>query len=137
MSLYEKDFMGWCWQQAEALQKSEYEKLDLQHLREEIEDLGNSQHHALANHLKNLMLHMIKMEVQFETGDTKSWEISIGNARDEVNYLLEDVPSLNHYFERLAEKAWPRARRKAFRETGIDLKDIREEMFTKEEMMGQ
>ncbi|WP_255356429.1 MULTISPECIES: DUF29 family protein [Cylindrospermopsis] len=40
---YEKDFYRWVYQQSNLLREGKFEQLDLGHLIEELEDLGN--HH--------------------------------------------------------------------------------------------
>ena len=40
------------------------DKVDLEHLVEEIESLGSEQEHAVESHLANLLLHMLKCRYQ-------------------------------------------------------------------------
>ncbi|WP_242059031.1 MULTISPECIES: DUF29 family protein [Nostoc] len=46
-TLYEQDFCAWVEQTAELLQSHQWDTLDLEHLIEEVVDLGKSQQHAL------------------------------------------------------------------------------------------
>ena len=56
--LYDTDFYTWTQEQAEALRTKNLAALDLDHLAEEIEDVGNSVRFALESHLVRLLLQL-------------------------------------------------------------------------------
>ena len=60
---YEQDFYTWTQEQAALLRKGACRASTYQ-LAEEIESLGISQKHALASHLKNLVMHLLKWHYQ-------------------------------------------------------------------------
>jgi hypothetical protein len=61
--LYDQDFYAWTQAQAALLRKGAMQDLDLEHLLEEIEDMGHSQRDALASHLLVLLTHLLKLAV--------------------------------------------------------------------------
>jgi Domain of unknown function DUF29 len=61
--LYDQDFYAWTQAQAALLRKGAVQDLDLEHLLEEIEDMGHSQRDALASHLLVLLTHLLKLAV--------------------------------------------------------------------------
>src|SRR5712691_3719310 len=61
--LYEQDLYAWTQEQAARLREGAWHKLDLEHLIEEIEDVGHSQRDALASHLIILLTHLLKLAV--------------------------------------------------------------------------
>src|SRR5690349_9133820 len=94
-ALYEQDLYAWTKEKAALLREGPVHELDLVHLAEEIESLVISQRHALASHLKNLVMHLLKWHLQPSMRQTgHSWQSRIINARDEIAIILEDVPSL-------------------------------------------
>jgi hypothetical protein len=59
--LYDQDFYAWTQAQAALLRKGAVQDLDLEHLLEEIEDMGHSQRDALASHLLVLLTHLLNL----------------------------------------------------------------------------
>jgi hypothetical protein len=60
MSDYDADFYAWTQAQAQALQSKDWLALDLEHLAEEIDDLGVSIRKGLVSQLERLLLHLLK-----------------------------------------------------------------------------
>ena len=64
--LYDEDFYAWTRAQAEALRRLAGEHwngpLDLEHLAEEVEDLGKSQRHAVESLIERIIEHLLKLE---------------------------------------------------------------------------
>jgi hypothetical protein len=92
--------------------------LDWEHLAEEIESLGTSQRSEIRARLKVLLVDLLKWQYQPEWR-CGSWRGSIREARDQIDDLLEDNPSLRAYPEECLPKAYARARTKALDETGL------------------
>jgi len=62
--LYDEDFYAWTQQQAKAL-RTHFKgdnRLDVEHLAEEIEDLGASERKALESQVVNIMAHLLKLD---------------------------------------------------------------------------
>ena len=97
-TLYEQDFAAWAQQQAQALRAAarggSNQQLDWEHLAEEIEDLGISQRWALRSHLRRVIRHLLKLEHSPARDPRRGWIESIGDARAEIEDLLEMSPSL-------------------------------------------
>ncbi|MGH8057760.1 MAG: DUF29 domain-containing protein [Candidatus Entotheonellia bacterium] len=117
---YQKDVYAWTQDQAKALRAKDWQMLDYDHLAEEIESLGNEQRHAIRSHLRSLLLHLLKWQYQREKR-SESWRTSIDNARDEIADRVETSPSLRPELASILESVYPRARRKAQRETDLPL----------------
>jgi hypothetical protein len=60
--LYESDFYAWAKAQAELLRTGCLDELDVEHLVEEIEDLGNSLHRGARSRLRTIIEHLLKLE---------------------------------------------------------------------------
>jgi hypothetical protein len=113
---YETDFHAWAQQQARALQAKDWAALDLHNLVEEVEDLAGRHRDALGSELKRLLVHLLKWHYQ-PTHRSDSWLESIEQARQAIDELIDDDPSLADYPQVLLPKAYQRARRQAARET--------------------
>ena len=60
-SLYDQDIVAWANQQAEALRTGHFAQLDLEHLAEEIEDVGKSEQRELMSRMAILIGHVSEM----------------------------------------------------------------------------
>ncbi len=133
---YETDFYQWTQQQAALLREGLLSALDTANLAEEIESMGKKDRRSIGSHLRNIFLHLLKWCYQPERRGT-SWIESIGNARDEVEDILADSPSLVPQVSMLIAAEYPRARRKAAHETGLPLATFAEQCpFTVEQITG-
>ncbi|MBK5964630.1 hypothetical protein CCR95_11200 [Thiocystis minor] len=115
---HDRDFYAWALESANRLRAGNLAGLDLQRIAEEIEDMGRAEKHALASHLKILILHLLKWRYQ-PTLRSLSWQLSITNARDEIAELLEDSPSLTGKLPEILARRYPAARQGAILETGL------------------
>ena len=115
---YEEDLFAWAAKNAELLRQGRLSEIDVEHIAEELEDMGKSERHALSSHLKVLIAHLLKWCYQPAFRGV-SWQLSIDNARDEIAELLEDSPSLRPSLPDIIERRYPAARKRALRETGL------------------
>ena len=120
---YDTDFYAWTQEQAALLRAKVGEDLDLENLAEEIEALGKSDRRAVQSHLVVLIQHLLKWAYQplQRERDGAGWQASIDEARTQVELILRDSPSLQPELPAFVAWAYPRARRKAHRETGLPL----------------
>jgi hypothetical protein len=65
-TLYDTDFYTWTTQTAQLLKQRRFSEIDLEHLIEEIEDLGRSEYRALGSRLEVLLMHLLKVKYQPE-----------------------------------------------------------------------
>ena len=114
---------------------SEYETLvairdavrdgDLDHalegLEELIEAVASDKRRAVRSHLRQLMAHILKWTVQPQRR-TRSWSVSILNARQEIEDILEGKPSITEDDIRdMWDDAFRQATRLAEAETGLNV----------------
>ena len=93
MQAYEKDIVAWANEQAKLLRAGHYDLLDLEHIAEEIEDVGKSEQRELANRMAVLLAHLLKW--QFQPGRRgASWERTIREQRRAIDKRLMRTPSL-------------------------------------------
>ncbi|WP_295622939.1 DUF29 domain-containing protein, partial [uncultured Lamprocystis sp.] len=115
---YESDLVAWAEANAALLRQRRLAEIDVDHIAEELEDLGKSERRALGSHLRNLLLHLLKWEFQPSRRGT-SWQRSIISARREIAVILEDSPSLVGSVPTLILREYPSARRLAAIETKL------------------
>jgi len=118
---YEQDVILWSQEQARALQERDFSKLDIEHLADEIEDVGKSEKRELANRMAVLLAHLLKWRWQPERRSASSSR-TIDHQRERIALLIKATPSLETI---LGEKDWRQdmwldAIAQASKETGID-----------------
>ena len=120
MSLYDTDFYAWTQAQAGALEAKQWHALDLEHLVQEIADLGHEQRNAVSSQLCRWLQHLLKWRYQ-PTHRSPSWRRSIRQARHTIARRLEQSPSLRQVVPSLLDGEYRRAQREAQDETGLPL----------------
>jgi hypothetical protein len=119
---YEQDVVAWANEQAALLRAGKLTAIDVQHIAEEIEDVGKSEQRELASRMSVLLAHLLKWQFQ-PSRRSKSWQFTIRTQRKEVAYVLHEAPSLRSKFNDAAwlDIVWSKARSAASNETGLDL----------------
>ncbi len=117
-NLYDRDLQLWIEQTIGQLKNREFESLDIEHLIEELVDLGRSEKNTFRSNLKILLVHLLKLQVQHDVPDTMkaSWYSSVVEHRLRVLDNLTDTPSLKSFLSEALEKAYPDARKVAIKE---------------------
>ena len=111
--LYDRDFYAWTQQQAGLLKAGRLRDVDLEHLIEEVEDLGGEQKRAVRSHLRHLIAHLVKLRCSPADDPRRGWKDEVRNARGEIEDRLAGSPSLRSHLDELSNEVWPRARRQA------------------------
>jgi hypothetical protein len=122
-NMYEKDLYLWGQEHINLLKQGRLNEIDIEHLIEEIEDMGRSQQHVIYSHQVNLIMHLLKWDYQSNI-QSHSWKISILNARISISRLIKTTPSLQESPLKNLNDAYEDARELASNETGIDIKKL-------------
>lgn len=133
--LYETDYCVWAETNAQLLQAGRLTEVDIEHLIEELNDVGKSERRSLQSYLELILLHLLKWRFQPYLR-SHSWRLSIENGRQGIEKVLDDSPSLRPTLQVVIEKAYSYARRSAAVETGLPKKNFPEICpFTQEEIL--
>lgn len=119
-TLYDQDFHAWALAQAAALRRAAELRInlpdvDLQHLAEEIEDMGSEQAHAVESALARIIEHLLKLEYSPSPLPRRGWKESVLKQRSALERRLAMNPSLagERRSKELMARAWRSARRLA------------------------
>ena len=120
MQRYETDIISWANEQAAFIRSGRFDLLDLEHIAEEIEDVGKSEQREFESRMALLLAHLIKWQYQ-PSHRGKSWERTIKDQRTIITRRLSKTPSLKPELESsdFWLEAWADAARIAENETGI------------------
>jgi hypothetical protein len=100
-TLYKIDYSAWAERHVQLLRAGRYSELDVEHLLEELSDMGKSEQRELENRLTILLAHLLKWDYQYRTlperwrefkGD--SWRTTIIEQRNRLEKLLTQAPGL-------------------------------------------
>ncbi len=105
MNLYESDFYAWTLEQAKLLKKKDFSHIDLMHLVEEVEDMGNRHADELQSRLEKLLMHLLKWEFQPDR-KSKSWYKTIAEQRLRIERRIAKMPSLKAKLDTLFIEAY-------------------------------
>ncbi len=97
-TLYDQDFFLWSKEQAEALRSAARaatnQPIDWENVAEEIDSLGISQRSELKSQIRRVIEHLLKLEYSLALDPRPGCVESITDARNEIERVLEDSPSL-------------------------------------------
>lgn len=118
---YSADVVAWASEQARLIRAGRFDLLDLEHIAEEIEDVGKSEQRELANRMAVLLAHLLKWQYQPDR-QGNSWARTIKEQRKGVLSRLEETPSLKNKLTETKwwDGVWADAVAQATNETGID-----------------
>jgi hypothetical protein len=117
-ALYDTDFVEWTAHNAELLRQGRFEEVDLEHVAEEIEDLGKRDLLAVRPQLRRMLMHLVKQKIQPER-DGASWRGSVVNAQGIILDYVENSPSLLRPLTDSLPAVYRRAIEEALSETGL------------------
>ena len=120
-TLYDRDLQLWIDKTIQQLKDREFNSLDIEHLIEELVDLGRAEKNALKSNLTILLAHLLKLRVQHDAPDSMKgrWYGSVLEHRQRVLDNLADTPSLKSILLETLEKAYQSSRKLAIKEGNL------------------
>ena len=118
---YDQDVVAWATEQARLIRTRQFDKLDIEHIADEIEDVGKSEQRELASRMAVLITHLLKWLYQPEVRSA-SRAGSIREQRKRIAHAVKKTPSLRTSLtdpEWLGD-AWSDGLARALEETGLD-----------------
>jgi hypothetical protein len=117
---YDKDVILWSQEQARLLRARRFSELDIEHLADEIEDVGKSEKRELASRMAVLLAHLLKWTRQPEN-HTNSWRSTIIVQRKRIALAVKETPSLKAVMRDRdwQDAVWLDALAQACKETGL------------------
>jgi Domain of unknown function DUF29 len=93
MPTYDEDVYAWAFEQARFLREGRFDLLDIEHLADEIEDVGKREMRELAKQMSVLLAYLLNWHY-LPTERTGSRSAKIGARRLDVAEILDDSPGL-------------------------------------------
>jgi hypothetical protein len=95
--LYEEDAYAWSKAQADLLRAGRFAELDLDHLIEEIEDVGGALKRSVRNRIRTIVEHLLKLEHSPVAKPRAGWRTTVRTQRVRLRDAL--TPSLRREAE--------------------------------------
>jgi Domain of unknown function DUF29 len=115
--LYDSDFYAWTQRQAKELRRFARTRpnlpLDLEHIAEEVQDLGKNERDAVFSLAQRIMEHLLLIEHSPATDQRLHWMDEIDEFRDQIELKLS--PTLRRHLTRESGDVFARARRRVQR----------------------
>jgi len=118
--LYEQDFYAWSRRQAELLRLQRFSDLDLAHLIEEVEDLGEAVYRSVRSRVRTIVEHLLKLEHSPASEPKRGWRETIRTQRADLD---EDLSAA---LRSRIEAGLPQFYQKARRDAAAALRDYGE-----------
>lgn len=121
-SLYQQDFNLWLNETVQKLKSGSFEEIDLENLIEEVEDLGNSNKHALSSYMRQLLRHLLKIQYWESERDycLRGWNAEVTNFRFEIGSILRRNPSLRSQCTETFEEEYQNSRKIFIEESQVN-----------------
>lgn len=118
---YDKDIIAWANEQAALLRAGNFSAIDIEHIAEEIEDVGKSEQRELESRMSVLLAHLMKWQVQ-PVRQSASWQRTIKEQRKRIALALRKTPSLSRSLQdaEWMDAVWSDAVTQAINDTGLD-----------------
>lgn len=122
---HDEDFYAWTQANASLLKQRKFEEIDVDHLIEELEEMGNSNENQLISRIAQLIFHLLKWDHQKHLR-SRSWECSIKEQRRRIKRLIKQNPSLKSKLTSALEEGYGDSILLIGKETPLDLKSLPE-----------
>lgn len=116
--LYERDEYAWIEQQIQALSNADWQRVDRLHLIEYLTDMAKRERRELRSQLIVLIVHLLKVRFQPQRL-TRSWVTTTIEQQQEIEAIIEGMPSLGRQADEILRNAYPAAIHRAAAETGL------------------
>jgi hypothetical protein len=111
--LYEQDFYAWAREQATLLRAGRFEELDLAHLTQEVDDLGEALYRSVRSRIRTIIEHLLKLQHSPAAEPRGLWLDTVHTQRADLQDDL--TASLRRRFRSELPKQYVRARAAAAR----------------------
>jgi Domain of unknown function DUF29 len=108
--LYDEDFYAWTQEQAKAL-RTHFRgdnRIDVEHLAEEVEDLGSSELQAVESFVEQIIAHLLKLDYSGQDAPRSHWRAEILNFRRSVERKIS--PTMRRKVESALAELYGRGR---------------------------
>jgi len=117
-ALYDQDFFEWTRCNAALLRAGRFDQADVEHIAEEIKDMGKSEGLELESRVSVLLMHLLKWQIQRDRRG-RSWRATIDVQRIRLRRLLRKMPSLKRYLVEGLSETYELAVKSAIAETDL------------------
>ncbi len=116
---YDTDFFQWTRHTAHLIRAGRFNAVDLEHVADEIEDMGKRDRREMESRLIVLVMHLLKWQSQPLLREGSTWRSTILEQRSQLSLVLRDSPSLRRVTRTEIPTIYKQSLRRASAETDI------------------
>jgi len=116
---YDADFFQWTQTTAELIRQGRLAEVDLEHVAEEIDDMGKRDRREVRSRFSVLIMHLLKWQLQPKLREQSMWRSTIREQRKQLRLILADSPSLGRIQRKELPSLFRSALEDAAEETGL------------------
>ena len=116
--LYDEDFALWTAEMARLLREGRFSEVDIEHVAEEVEDMGKRDGREMFSRVELIVQHLLKWEYQPKKR-SRSWRRTVAAQQGRLKRVLADSPSLRRNLGASLEEIYGGAVRLASIDTGL------------------
>lgn len=138
--LYDTDFYLWTQTTAKLLKERKLDRVDFENLIEEIESMGRRDKKELKSRLTTLIEHLLKITYwqSEKANNARGWRQTIVEQRRQIQYLLEDSPSLRGLLAEIWIECYVNARKDALNKYELEAEIFPSEpVFSLEDILNE
>lgn len=120
--LYDRDFYLWVQTTVQLLQERRLDRIDFESLIEEVESMGKREKKELKSRLTILIEHLLKLKYweSEKANNARGWRQTVVEQRRQIQYLLEDSPSLKVLLIEIWTECYGNARKDIIRKYRLE-----------------
>jgi len=122
-TLYEKDFNLWVDLQVEVLRNQKFEEADIERLCQELEAMGRRERREARAYLRTIVAYLLRLGYHPSVVERQEkrhrWQVAAGNARDLLEEMLAESPSLKLSLSNSLEDVYRRAVKQVARDAQV------------------
>lgn len=120
--LYDRDFYLWVQTTVQLLQERQLDRIDFESLIEEVESMGKREKKELKSRLTTLIEHLLKLKYweSEKANNARGWRQTVVEQRRQIQYLLEDSPSLKVLLFEVWTECYGNSRKDIIRKYELD-----------------
>ena len=132
---HDTDFLVWTDAQIALLRSRQFDRLDLEHIIEELESMARAERREFKHRIEQLTMHLLKCKLQPDH-ISGSWLGTIYEQRRGIADLIEEMPSLKPQLDAYMARTYATAFDRAARETRLPKSAFPAAMpFTREQLL--
>ena len=104
--MYERQHQNWLDRQVRLIKSGQVNEIDFENIAQELEDMGNEAEAAVTSFMRQIMIHLCKLEFVKDQMPASHWRAEVANFRAELDDRIVNRFTNEDKINQIYEKAW-------------------------------